>query len=223
VARVTQYSAANLIGEAGVDPERWNAIPSDEEIYKTGKEVEQRGISVFIVQSAEEALGKVRALIPPGAEVMNGSSTTLIEIGFESLLNSGKHQWKDYHKVITSEDDAQKRAYLRRKSITSEYFLSSANAVAQTGEIVACDATGSRNGAWSFGAGRLILVVGANKIVPSLDEALERIRRYAYPLENVRAKKVYGTPSRIGKCVILAEESEKGRVILILVKDRLGY
>ena len=65
-----------------------------------------------------------------------------------------------------------KRAELRRKSVTAEYFISGANAIAQSGEIVACDASGSRVGAWPFAAGHLILVVGINKIVPTLEDAL---------------------------------------------------
>jgi hypothetical protein len=65
--------------------------------------------------------------------------------------------------------------------------------------------------------------VGINKIVPTLADALERVRKYAYPLENVRANKAYGIPSVIGKCVILSHEKSEGRVLLILVKEPLGY
>ena len=127
------------------------------------------------------------------------------------------------HDVITAENNDDKRTELRRKSVASEYFVSSANALSQSGEIVACDATGSRVGAWPFAAGHLILVVGINKIVPSLEDALNRVRQYAYPLENARAKRAYGTPSIIGKCVILSHEKNEGRIILILVKEALGY
>jgi hypothetical protein len=54
-------------------------------------------------------------------------------------------------------------------------------------------------------------------------DALQRVREYAYPLEDARSKKVNGTPSRIGKCVILANEPQSGRIILILIDDRFGY
>jgi L-lactate utilization protein LutB len=209
--------------EAGVDPDRWNRLPSGNVVRNTADAIEKRGIRVMIVGSAEEALAALKTLIPPGSVVMNGSSTTLIEIGYEDLLRTGGSGWKDYHQVITAENDEIKRAELRRKSITTEYFLSSANAIAETGEIVACDATGSRNGAWSFGAGHLVIVAGVNKIVHTLDDAMERVRKFAFPLENVRAGKVYGTPSRIGKCVILANEAIPGRTALILIGDRLGY
>lgn len=223
MAKITQYSAVNLIQEAGVDPDTWNSIPTDEVVEKTAKAIENRGIRVIIARNASDAMSVLRKVIPEGAEVMNGSSTTLIEIGYEDYISGNRSGWKLMHEVITAENNDDKRAELRRKSVASEYFVSSANALSQTGEIVACDATGSRVGAWPFAAGHLILVAGINKIVPSLEDALNRVRQYAYPLEDARAKRAYGTPSVIGKCVILSHEKNEGRIILILVKEALGY
>jgi predicted metalloprotease len=97
------------------------------------------------------------------------------------------------------------------------------NAIARTGELVGGDLTGSRVGAWPFAAKNLVLVAGVNKIVPTLSDALERVREYVYPLENARAQHAYGVPSRIGKCVILAYEAVPGRITLVLVNDTLGY
>jgi L-lactate utilization protein LutB len=192
-------------------------------VDKTVHEIEARGIKVLISRNAEEALDVLKKIIPPGAEVMNGSSTTLIEIGYEEFITGGRSGWKSIHDLIKAENDNEKRADLRRKSVTADYFISGANAIASTGEIIACDASGSRVGAWPSAAGHLILVVGINKIVPTLNDALNRVREYAYRLENVRAQKVYGTPSVIGKCVILAHEKTEGRVTLILVREALGY
>jgi L-lactate utilization protein LutB len=223
MSKITQYSAKNLISEAGVDPEKWNRIPSPDIVEKTVYEIEKRGIKVILSPNGEEALSVLKKIIPPGAEVMNGSSTTLIEIGFEEYVSHGQSGWKIVHTSITAENDDRKRAELRRKSVTADYFLSGANAIASTGEIIACDASGSRVGAWPFAAGHLILVVGINKIVPTLEDGLNRIRHFAYRLENARAMKAYGTPSMIGKCVILAHEKNEGRVTLILIKEALGY
>jgi len=223
MAKITQYSAKNLIPEARVDPEKWNRIPSSDIVKKTVHEIEKRGIKVILSPNGEEALSALKKIIPPGAEVMNGSSTTLIEIGFEEYVSHGQSGWKIMHTSITAENDDRKRAELRRKSVTADYFLSGANAIASTGEIIACDASGSRVGAWPFAAGHLILVVGINKIVPTLEDGLNRIWHFAYRLENARAMKAYGTPSMIGKCVILAHEKNEGRVTLILIKEALGY
>jgi hypothetical protein len=220
---ITRYSAINLMPELKVDDAKWNRRPSEQEIVSTVRAIESRGVRVFRCRDGPECLAKLKELIPPGSEVMNGSSTTLIEIGFVDLLESNRHGWKDFHQIITSEADAQKRDELRRKSLTSEFFLSSVNAIAMTGELVSCDATGSRVGAWPFSAKKLILVAGINKIVSTLQQAWRRIEEYAYPLEDARSKKVYGVPSRIGKCVVLANETQIGRTTLILIDDHLGY
>lgn len=199
-------------------------MPSEEDIASAAHVIEAKAnIKVIHVSNAEDALEKIKELVPKGAEVMNGSSTTLIEIGYQNLLDSGLQDWKDMHKIITSEDDAQKRNELRRKSVSVEYFISGVNAITMTGALISCDATGSRVGAWPFAAKNLVLVSGVNKIVPTLQDALRRVKEYALPLEDARAKKAQGTPSQIGKCVILANERRTGRITLILINERLGY
>jgi L-lactate utilization protein LutB len=223
MGKATQYSAVHLIKEAGVDPDRWNRLPPEPWIQDTVHAIEARNIRVIRAKDDREALMTIRELIPPGSEVMNGSSTTLIEIGFEEYLQSGKSGWNDLHLSVTAENDAEKRADLRRRSVAAGYFLSSVNAIARTGELVGCDMTGSRVGAWPFAAKNLVLVAGVNKIVPTLSDALERVREYVYPLENARAQHAYGVPSRIGKCVIIAYETVPGRISLVLVDDALGY
>lgn len=222
MVKPTKYSFVNLQKDAGVDPEKWSRIPSEEDISATVAALVKGNIRAIRVRDAAKALEKIDELIPPGSEVMNGSSTTLIEIGFEDLLKS-QNKWKDLRKAILSENDDHLRNGLRRKSVTSEYFLSGVNAIAKTGQILACDASGSRVGAWPFAAENLILISGVNKIVPTLQDALQRIWDYVYPLENARAKQVYGTSSQIGKCVILAKEGRPGRTTLILIDEVLGY
>ena len=223
MAKATPYSAVNLLPELKVDGTKWNRRPAEPEIESTIKAMGARGINVSRVRDGLQALERIKEIIPPGAEVMNGSSTTLIEIGYQELMDGGRHRWSDLHKVVFSEEDARKRNEMRRKSVTAEYFLSGVNAIAMTGELVGCDATGSRIGAWPFAAKNLLLVSGVNKIVPTLQEAMQRIFEYVYPLEDVRSKKVNGMPSQIGKCVILANERQPGRINLILVEETLGY
>ncbi|HOT06476.1 MAG: hypothetical protein A4E45_00622 [Methanosaeta sp. PtaB.Bin039] len=219
----TRYSAVKLRAELDVDAAKWSRVPEEPIIASATGAIEARGIKVLRQKDGVQALAKIKELIPPGAEVMNGSSTTLIEIGYQQLLESGKHEWKDLHKAITSENNAFARNELRRKSVASEYFLSGVNAIAMTGELVSCDKTGSRVGAWPFAARRLLLVSGVNKIVPTLQDALTRVRDYVYPLENLRSMKVYGVPSQIGKCVILANELDANRITLLLIDGDYGY
>ncbi len=223
IVKGTEYSAVNLMADAGVDARRWSLIPDDATIRKTVEMIEARNIRVILAETSEDALRAIIDLIPEGAEVMNGSSTTLIEIGFDRVLRENPKGWQDYHAIITAEDDKKKRHALRRKSVTTDYFLSGVQAIAETGEIVGCDRIGSRTGAWLHAAAHLILVSGANKIVPTVDDALRRCREYALPLENQRSRRVYGIPSAIGKYVILDREFEDGRINLVLIREQLGY
>ncbi len=219
----TPFSAVNLQSAAHVDPERWNRMPSSEEVARTATAIRRRGIRVVQARDAPAALDTLRNVVPTHAEVMNGSSTTLIEIGYDAFVKSDQSSWTTLHDVITAEDDTERRHELRRKSVTADYFISGVNAIAQSGEIVACDRTGSRVGAWPFAAKHLVLVSGVNKIVPTLSDALQRVWAYAFPLENARVKKASGDSSQVGKCVILVNEASEGRTVLILVDEALGY
>jgi L-lactate utilization protein LutB len=223
MARDTPYSAVHFIPEAKVNPKKWNTIPSGETVDRTARAIEKRAIHVVIADNGEEALRVLKTIIPGGSTVMSGSSTTLIEIGFEDFVAEGESGWESIREEIFAENNEMNRIELRRKSVTADYFVSSANAIASTGEIVACDASGSRVGAWPFAARHLILVIGINKIVPTLNMALDRITEYAYPLEDVRSRRAYGTASMIGKCVILAGERNPDRTTVIIVREALGY
>ena len=202
---------------------KFNKLPTGETINKTVEAIKERGINVVIVENKKQSLEKIIELIPKGAEVSNGSSTTLDEIGFINYLESGKHNWKNLHAEILKEKDMAKQMDLRRKSVTAEYFLGSVNAIAKTGELIACDASGSRVTAYPFAAKNLILVSGMQKITENLNEAIKRVREYVYPLENKRAKEAYGMTSTIGKWVIIEREIIPNRTTLILVKEKLGF
>lgn len=201
----------------------FNRIPDDETVFRTAAAVTERGIEVIVAADRREALNTVIGLIPTGVEVMNGSSTTLREIGFLDYLKEHGDDYKNMHLPMLTETDQRKQAELRRKSVTAEYFLGSVNAIAETGELFACDATGSRVGAYPFATGRLLLVSGVNKIVPTWQDAMARLREHAYPLEDERARKAYGAPSTIGKVVIIEREVIPGRTTLVLVKEKLGF
>ena len=218
----SELSAEALSQSAKVDLAKWSALPSVAVVEKTAAALTSHGFQVHVVEDGPAALRKVQALIPEGAEVMNGSSTTLIEIGFLDWIK-GSSGRRSTQAEVNAEQDPQKRSDLRRKSVTAEWFCASVNAVTETGELVAADKSGSRVGAMPFAAKNLVVVVGTNKIVPSVDQALARLREYAYPLENARAQRVYKMESAIAKILIFAMETIPNRTTVVLVKQALGY
>ncbi len=218
----TPHSVELISKEVAVDSEKFGQPATDDAVTKTIQALEQNNIRVVVVDNAEEALDAIKSVIPAGAEVMNGTSTSLAEIGFVDFLKKPGMPWKNLHVPILAENDSAKQSDLRRKADTAEYFVSSAQAITQQGEIVGCDASGSRVGAWLFTAKNLVIVAGTNKIVPDLSAALARVHEYAFKLEYVRAQKVYGMGSNVSKIAILRKEFGP-RTTVVLVKEALGY
>jgi L-lactate utilization protein LutC len=178
-----------------------------------------------LVANKEEALEKVKSLIPAGASVTTGASVTLEQIGFVDLLKSGDHPWKNLKVDIVAEKDPIKQALLRKQSVLADYFLASVHALAETGEVVIASATGSQLPSDAFTSDNVIWVVGAQKIVPTLEDGLKRLREYVFPLENEHMKTLYGVGSVLAKILIFEREapSSKRNIHLILVKEVLGF
>jgi L-lactate utilization protein LutB len=213
---------ADYADDADIDAEL-DELPDDETVEETVANLEERGFDAVVVDDADEALETVTSRIPAGVSVMNGHSTTLEEIGFDEFLSEGDHEWESLPDRIWDIDDDAERQAARRESQTADYFLGGINAVAQTGELVAADLSGSRIGAYPFAAGNVVIVTGINKIVPTLDDALDRLESVAYPLENERAQEAYGVESAIAKQLIYRRETEEGRTTVVLVREQLGY
>ena len=96
-------------------------------------------------------------------------------------------------------------------------------AVAETGEVLGVDASGSRQGGYVYGAKNVIWVVGANKVVSSLDMAFRRLREHVVPLEDARMKKTGAPGTFIGKMVVYEREGQPRRISTIMVKEKLGF
>ena len=203
---------------------KYDILASKDAIKRAIEALKARNINVELVSSKEDALQKINKMIPPGKEVMTGSSTTLDQIGFTEILRSGKHPWKNLKDQILSEKDPVKQTELRKKSTTSEYFLGSVHAVAETGEILDVSASGSQIGSYAFSSDNVIWIVGAQKIVSTLEEGFKRIREYVVPLEDKRMKSIGYPGTTVGKILIFEREINENRKInLIFVNEKLGF
>jgi len=202
----------------------WTELANEAVIKRTSDALESRGVRVEFLNNKEEPLKRLREIIPPGADVMIGSSTTLKEIGFVDLLKSGDHHWNNLKDKILSEKDPLKQAELRKKSITADYFLGSVHAVSQSGEVIIASNTGSQLPSYAFSSSNVVWVVGAQKIVLNLEEGMRRVREYCLPLEDKRMKQAGFVGSAIGKILIFEREVMPDRKItLIFVNEKLGF
>ena len=202
------------------------ALPSMDVIQRTLAAVQGRGIHAELVETKEQALSRLQALIPPGAQVMTGGSVTLKEIGFEDILISGEHPWRNFKADLLAEKDPVKQSDLRRMGTLSEFYLGSVNALAETGELVFASGSGSQLPAYAYSSRNVIWVAGAQKIMPTLELALRRVREYALPLEDQRQKSLGNAGgSRIGRILIMENEPAYMRrnLTLILVNQVLGF
>jgi L-lactate utilization protein LutB len=200
---------------------------SPNQIQRTIEAVASRGVAVEFVENGKAAFDRLREIIPPGADVMTGASMTLRQIGLEEYLGSGRHPWHNVKAEYLAEKDPARQAALRRQAALSEYFLASVHAIAETGEIVVASATGSQIAPYAYTSRNVIWVAGVQKIVPTLADAVRRVREYVLPLEDRRAQSQPGPKigGFIGKLLIFEKEAGflNRTLRLILVNERLGF
>jgi hypothetical protein len=106
--------------------------------------------------------------------------------------------------------------------IQPAFALGSVQAVTRDGTLVLASALGSQLASYSWGAERVTLVVGAQKLVATLEAARERIYQHCFALEDASAMQAYGTHSRIGK-ILEIHGDEPGRTQIVLVKAVVGF
>ena len=182
-----------------------------------------RGFAGVFVPDRHAALAKVLELIPKGAGVAHGTSTTLEEIGFVERMRRPDSGYRYLNDEWRAENDAAKRGRLRaRLSVEADVYLGSVQAVCETGEALGADQSGSRQAFYTYGPPRVIWVAGTNKIVPDVAAGIRRIREVALPKEDARMKATGAPGSSVGKLVIY-ERERPGRITLILVGESLGF
>jgi hypothetical protein len=201
----------------------YDTLPENSRVLKTIEAVRERGIKAELVDSKETALARVQALIPAGATVYTGASITLGQIGFEALLKTGSHPWRNLKGEALAEKDMARQMALRRQAVMADYYLGSVHAISETGEIVIASATGSQLAAYAYASRNILWVAGAQKIVPSLEDALRRIREHSLPTEDQNAKNAGRPGSFIGKVLIFEREAAylQRNVMLLIVNEVL--
>lgn len=203
----------------------YDTLASKNSISTITAALTERGYLPESVETAADALARIKALIPANASVMNGTSQTLEQIGYIDYLKAGKHGWNNLHEAILAEKDPVKQAKLRTESSISDFYLGSVHAIAETGEIVIASNTGSQLPHIVYTSPNVILVVSTQKIVKNLEEATDRLKTHVVPLEDVRMKKAYGFGTSLSKILILNKEPafNKRNIHIIFVNEKLGF
>jgi len=203
----------------------YNALMPKEVIDETIKNLAANGVEGIFVNTGAEALAKIKELIPAGASVMNGASISLEQIGFVDYLKEGKHGWNNLHEAILAEKDPAKQGALRKQAVLSDYYLGSVHALLKTGQFMVASNSGSQLPHIVFTSPNLIFVVGAQKIVADLDEAMKRLNEYVIPREDERMMQRYKVHTFPSKIVIFNRESPflKRNVRMIIVNEPLGF
>jgi len=193
-----------------------------------------RGIDLVHAADRREALRLVLERIPQGASVMNGGSHTLEDIGLLDALREG-YRW--LRPAIAATHDRAERTRKRRDAVVAECLIGGVNAITLSGEIVNVDGSGNRLAGYAFGAAKVILVAGVNKLVPDLAAALDRIRNTAAVQECRKLEKstpcaltgrcdndaCRGPERQCGKILIIENEKIVGRITLVLIDEALGF
>lgn len=204
---------------------KYDKLAEEGSLNKVIESLKNNNFESVVVENKEEALAFIKNNVPKGVSVMNGASISLEQIGFVDYLKSDTHGWNNLHKAIVEEKDPVKQGLLRKQSVISDYYLGSAHAITENGEIMIASNTGSQLPHLVFTSPNIILVVGTQKIVPTLADALNRLEQYIFPLEDQHMKDVGWGGSMICKILFLRKENKMmGRKItVVFVKEKLGF
>lgn len=204
--------------------QKYTKLASTRELETTMKALEANGIHAFDVDTAEEAKKEVLAMLPKGAEVFTMTSVTLDEAGIAKVINESGNYNSVRNKLNAMDRNTQKRE-MTKLGAAPDYVVGSVHAITQDGKVLIASNTGSQLAAYVYGAGHVIWVVGAQKIVKNVDEGMKRIYDYVLPLESVRLNKAYNltTGSNVSKLLIINKEVIPDRITIIFVRQKLGF
>lgn len=201
----------------------WNTLASTETIAATQNSLEGNGFSVVIAENAAEAKAKALELLPEGAEVMTMTSITLDTLGLSEEVNTAE-KYNSIRKIFSGLNKEHDADRMQKLGAAPQWVMGSVHALTEDGHAVIASLTGSQLPAYAYGSQHVVWIVGAQKIVKNLDEAIQRIYEHVLPLESERAHKAYGVPgSSVNKVLIMNKEATPNRITIILVKEALGF
>ena len=202
-------------------PGRFTTLPDEHTLAATVTALEEHGFSVEVVDDLHAARQAVLARIPRGSSVMTNTSVTLADTGIADAVNENGH-YDSARARMAGLDFATQLREMKAIGGQPDYALGSVHAVTRDGTLVIASASGSQLASYAWGAANVIFVVGAQKLVPTLEAARERVYSHSLVLEDARAVVAYGQHSSVGKILEIHSELP-GRIHIVLIRQAVGY
>jgi hypothetical protein len=201
--------------------DRFTTLPDNETLTTTVVALEEHGFSVEVVHDLDAAREAVLARIPAGSSVMTNTSVTLQETGIEQAINDGG-TYQSVRKQMLALDYSTQGQAMKAMAAQADFAVGSVHAVTSEGALLIASASGSQLASYAWSAANVIFVVGAQKLVPTLDAGRERIFQHSLLLEDARAVAVYGQNSFVGKILEIHQELP-GRIHVVLIQRSVGF
>jgi hypothetical protein len=197
-------------------------LASDDQIATTLEALNANHIQTVVIDTAEEARQYVLGLLPEGAEVHTGASRSLDQIGLTAEIEeSGRYE--AIRPQLRRLDRMTQGREWRKLASSPDFMLGSVHAVTAQGQVLVASGGGSQIGPYASGAGTVIWVVGAQKLVHTLDDGLRRLQEYAYPLEDERMREATGRSTHLNQILIINGSLQPQRLKMIIVKEQIGF
>ncbi|RJW40193.1 lactate utilization protein [Eisenbergiella tayi] len=193
--------------------------------------LKKRNMEGYFYEDSASCVRAILDLIPDGSSISWGGSASVQESGMMDALKNGSYELIDRSLAKTPEE--QREIYGR--TVMSDYYFMSTNAITYEGELVNIDGNGNRVACLIHGPRHVIIIAGMNKVATTLEGAFERARTMACPPNAVRLDKK--TPcAATGKCgnclspdcfcnqiVVTRRSGHTGRIKVFLVAEDLGF
>ena len=205
---------------------------NEQRILRTIEALNKNNMNGYLVNTKEELIEKIKELVKENSTVSCGGSMSLFETGIIDHLRSGRYNFLDRYKEGLSREEITK---LFKESFFADAYFASSNAVTEDGKLYNVDGNGNRVAAMLFGPEKVILVVGVNKIVKNIDEAVIRNKEISAPTNAKRLNKM--TPcTKVGYCMdcksndkicreftVISSQGNKDRIHVIFMNENIGY
>lgn len=205
---------------------------NEQKILRTIGALNRNNMNGYLVNTKEELIKKIKDLVKENATVSCGGSMSLLETGVIEHLRSGRYNFLDRDKDGLSREEIKK---ICKESFFADAYFASSNAVTEDGKLYNVDRNGNRVAAMLFGPEKVILIVGVNKIVKDIEEAVKRNREISAPANAKRLNR--NTPcAKAGYCMdcnsnekvcreftVISSQLNKDRIHVIFINENIGY